>query len=79
VERRQRRQLRDRLRHGGVHDHGLAEAGAAVDDAMADGVGTLERLDGRAPLPVVHERELQARRPCIDDEDVQDAILDRSG
>jgi hypothetical protein len=53
-----------------VDDDRLAEARAAVDDAVRDGVHVgrriRERIDPGRPLSV-DERELQARRAGVDD------------
>jgi hypothetical protein len=74
----ERRELRDRteLRDDAVVDqHGLAKAVAAVDDPVADGgyaVGSRrEGLERPRVVVCVDERELEAGRPGIDDEDVQ--------
>jgi hypothetical protein len=59
-----------------VHEHRRDEAVAAVDDAVSDGldllrVDDLRRLDEVGFLGGVDERQLQARRPRIDDENAQ--------
>ena len=57
---------------GVVDEHRLAEGGAAVDDAMRDGLhcrtdDVLERRDGRRGLVGGDEVQLQARRAGVDD------------
>ena len=74
----QRRKLVDRVEfgeYGLVDQHRRAEAVAAVDDAVADGLDIGRHfLDRRHRLCVavfVDERELEAGRAGVDDEDVQ--------
>ena len=69
-ELRQRREFP--LDPGVDHDR-LSKAWAAVDDPMGDGLdprrNVLERRDGRRRVLLVDGRELEARRPGIDDQD----------
>ena len=53
-----------------VDDRRLDHEAAEVDDPVADRVGGREVVDGRGRL-AVDERELQAGRAGVDDEDVQ--------
>jgi hypothetical protein len=70
VQRRERRELADPPDDLVVDHRGLAEDTAAVDDAVPDRVCLdLERLDRRSAPVGVDERELQARRAGVDDED----------
>jgi hypothetical protein len=69
VQRRERGEVRDRGLDPVVDDDGIAKAVAAVDDAMTDGVRRCERLDRRRAVLAVDDRELQARRARVDDED----------
>jgi hypothetical protein len=67
VERRDRLELADLLAHLAVDQDRLAEARAAVDDTVGDGLGLdVERLDGDR-LAAVDEMELRAGRAGIDD------------
>ena len=70
VERRELSQLRERFLDLVVNDDRLAESPAAVHDAMRDGVHVLrKRLHLLCRAVVRDDRELQARRPRVDDED----------
>ena len=70
VERRERPELLDRGENGLV-DHGrLAEAGAAMDDAMADRAGRHIVIDVLG-LAAFDEMTLEARRARVDDENPQ--------
>jgi hypothetical protein len=61
--------------HRLVDQHRLTETVAAVDDTVTDGIDALgrlfERRDARGAAVVVDERELEAGRAGVDDEDVQ--------
>ena len=70
VERGDRGACLDRVPDPIVDDRGLDHEAAEVDDPVADRVGGRELVDGGRRL-TVHERELQARRAGVDDEDVQ--------
>ena len=70
----QRRDLRPFLdvRQQPVLDHRrLEDEVAEVDDPVADRVCLDEVVDGCRAAALVHERELEARRAGVDDEDVQ--------
>ena len=58
---------------GGVDQHRIAERRATVDDAVRDSVDARrqrgERLDSPRLVRGVDNRELQARRARVDDED----------
>jgi hypothetical protein len=69
VQRSEGRQLGDRPPDVFVEQCRVAEARTAVNDAMADRVRGLERLDRTRPVLFIDERELQARRAGVDDED----------
>jgi hypothetical protein len=70
VQRRELDQLLEVGDDGIVHENGLPEPRAAVDDSVRDGrdVGrrVVEGIDPRR-LRAVDNRELQARRACVDD------------
>ena len=70
VERCEDRKLLDRTLDGFVDHRRLLEAAPAVDDAVADGVRRDEALHGTGFVPV-DEVKLEARRACVDDQDVQ--------
>ena len=63
----------ERRHHGVVDAHGLTEDVAAVDDAVADrveiGRHVVERPDRLRALAAGDERQLEARRARVDDED----------
>ena len=75
VQRRDQRQVGDLLLDLGVDDHGRLEAGAPVDDAVADRLDAAVelgvRLDPPARLVGRDEVQLQARGAGVDDKDVQ--------
>ena len=77
----ERREICDRLeapQDGLVDDDGLDELRPAVNDAVADGVDSLERveIDVRVHHVVpVENRELEAARPRVDDEDARASVL----
>jgi hypothetical protein len=72
VERRERFELGDLLAHRSVDDSRLAEARAAVDDAVRDrldeiGFDVCKRLEPRRRPVLGDEVQLQARGARIDD------------
>ena len=73
MQRRKRRQALERCDDRVVDAHGVTEDPAAVDDSVADrveaGRNVVERLDGLRPARLVDERQLEARRARVDDED----------
>ena len=70
VQRRERLELVDLSAHVVVDQHRLAEAGAAVDDAMCHGTDMSEGLspggDRTRRVVVLDDVQLQARRTRID-------------
>ena len=73
VQRRQRYQPFECCDDRIVDAHGVAKDRTTVDDPMADRVHTrrdvVERLDALRPSGLVDERQLEARRARVDDED----------
>jgi hypothetical protein len=73
VQRRKRRQALERCDDRIVDAHWVAEDPAAVDDSVADRVEArrylVERLDGLRSAGLVDERQLEARRARVDDQD----------
>jgi hypothetical protein len=57
--------------HGVVDERGRRGAAAEVDDPVPDRVRGDESLDALRLRPLPRERELQARRAGVYDEDVQ--------
>jgi hypothetical protein len=76
VERGECLELEDLLADDLIDHNGIAEAWAALHDAMADGldicgVDRLERIQCGRALVRGDQVELEARRAGVDDEDVQ--------
>jgi hypothetical protein len=66
VQRRELRELPQPLLDGVDDEDRLAELRAPVHHPVRDGVGGGEALD-RTRLPVLDQRELEARRAGVDD------------
>ena len=71
VERRDRSSLLDRREQPILDDRGVNDDIAEVDDPVADGVRPDEVVDRSRGVALVDERELEAGRAGVDDEDVQ--------
>jgi hypothetical protein len=66
VQRCERLELVDLAAHLVVDEHGLAEARAAVDDAVRDPFDILHERVDHARLVALDDVQLQARGACVD-------------